>query len=81
MSAQYIDWATARKLVLSRLTQWVQSLPAAERMLKISWGTYLLSPDDMIRHVTILDDLGRQIVAAELNKISQEVGITYIIAG
>jgi len=78
---QYISWQQARDMVLERLRQWVSTLPPAERMLKILWGQTLLSPDDMIRHVTLLDDLGRQIIAAELRKISEVTGIEYVITG
>lgn len=81
MSVQHITWQTARELVLARLRQWVETLPPAERMLKILWGQQLLSPNDLIKHVTLLDDLGQQIIAAELTKISQEVGIEYVITG
>lgn len=78
---QYITWQQARDMVLERLRQWVATLPPAERMLKILWGQTLLSPNDMIRHVELLDDLGRQIVAAELVKISEVTGIEYVITG
>jgi len=81
MSIQYISWMQARDLVLERLRQWVQSLPPAERGLKILWGQRLLSPLDILREVEILSDLGRQIINSELAKISQEVGITYVITG
>lgn len=81
MSVQYITWQQARNMVLERLRAWVASLPPAERMLKILWGQTLLSPNDMIRHVTVLDELGRQIVASELRKISETTGIEYIITG
>lgn len=81
MSVQYVTWSQARELVLNRLRQWISSMPPSERMLKILWGQQLLSPNDMVRHVTLLDELGKQIVAAELRKISEEVGITYIISG
>lgn len=81
MSVQNITWQQARTLVLSRLRQWISSMAPSERMLKILWGQQLLSPNDMLRHVEVLDDLGRQIIAAELSKISQEVGIEYVIKG
>ena len=81
MSVQYITWNQAREMVSARLRQWISSMPPSERMLKILWGQQLLSPNDMLRHVEVLDELGRQIVATELRKISEEIGVTYIISG
>jgi len=79
MSVQYINWATARELVLSRLRQWVEQMPVYERGLKILWGQRLLSPLDMLREVELLSDLGREIISAELRKIAETTGIEYII--
>jgi hypothetical protein len=75
-----ITWSQARDLVLARLRQWVESLPPAERRLKILWGPYTLTPMEMLVHVETLDELGKKIVAAELAKISEVTGITYIIS-
>jgi hypothetical protein len=76
-----ITWSQARDLVLARLRQWVESLPPAERRLKILWGQRLLSPLDMVREVETLSDLGKQIIVAELNKIAETTGIHYVISG
>jgi len=81
MSVQYITWNQAREMVSARLRQWISSMPPSERMLKILWGQRLLTPNQMLIHVETLDEIGREIVAAELRKISEEVGITYIISG
>ncbi|MEM2385419.1 MAG: hypothetical protein QXO67_00400 [Candidatus Bathyarchaeia archaeon] len=81
MSVQYITREEARRMVLERLRQWVASLPPAERMLKIVWGRYILSPSDMVREVELGSEVGWAIVAAELRKISETVGVTYIVSG
>lgn len=81
MSIQYITREEARRMVLERLRQWISSLPQAERMLKIIWGKYILSPSDMVREVELGSEIGWAIVAAELRKISETIGITYIISG
>lgn len=81
MSIMHITWQQARDMVLERLESWIQTMPVSERRLKIFWGNYLISPNDMLREVQLLTETGKQIIAAELNKISQEVGVTYVIVG
>jgi hypothetical protein len=81
MSEVRITWSQARELVLARLRQWIESLPPAERALKILWGQRLLSPLDMLREVETLSDLGQAVIVAELNKIAETTGIHYIISG
>ncbi len=81
MSVVEITWDQAKRMVSERLRRWIETMPIAERSLKIVWNQLLISPYEMLVHVERLDDLGKQIIAAELAKISEEVGITYVIKG
>ena len=81
MSVVEITWEQAKRMVSERLRQWIESMPPAERALKILWNQMLMSPNEMLVHVERLDEIGRQIIAAELAKIGEEVGIYYIIKG
>jgi len=77
----YISWSEARDMVAERLRQWIESMPPAERSLKLIWHKWLLSPYDMLVHVQRMDEIGKQIVVAEIRKISETTGINYVITG
>lgn len=74
-------WEEARLVVLNRLRVWVNSLPASERDLKIIWGRWLLSPNEFVKHVELLDEVGQEIVTAELKTTHENTEIEHIIIG
>lgn len=85
LTTQPISWEQARQLVLQRLSDWITTIPPAERALKVAFrppgevGYIFLSPTDMLREVQLNTALGRKIIVAELNKIMLDTGISYVI--
>ena len=79
------DWNRMKEVVLQFLRTKYGRLPESQRMLPYIMFTdpdtmelIPISPNDAIREVSNLSELGRKIIVAEINKVGREIGRAHV---
>lgn len=72
-----VDWNRYRDIVLQRMrakyermSDYLRALPTFVFQDPATMQSQILSPNDAIREVTNLSELGKKIIVAEINKMS-----------